>query len=1092
MSQLMQHLTNLLSKAKQENERQKLRGLIAVHQELIAQDLRSDGKEHVTSVLPFSYCLEIYLGYKQDFVSGSLITKDDKVAFQDCLLNQKYGLCVYVVSSKNGTKFVALRPDELDLTDIFHELINDSTTQTKMDKFPLTKDVLKCILSTLDTEWDKKVATMLFASNRSYSELDSLGVDTDSICANTTKVLEVTNEWQNAIVAAEDSISLRLKQKLVYCQNNLEALKAKKQQKEDTWSRGMRVIDENIEQLQERVQGTEGLLNDMTGQKSKQMIKRKAKQLFEENRFKQRARSTQGRKRLLDDEDEEFIAKCIEDKATYHGRRDDTVMYTNKRVKKEDLLSIANYKLRERGKKLIKSANTVYNRSRPRNMRSVQAKRHSGKGLFCFKKPPKAEDCGNENTHYQRAHVKNIKLSFFSSQAEEAKHLCFMRSTDDKAYLRPGTSEGFDKARNTQILTVVDVEKARVLPKYDWPEKLVYITPAAHRIFTKKGVMEDDKEVLVTEEDHHIVYVRPKAIVGSSGSVWASETVNLRHRSPDMFEIVSKEQVYTQDFRSVCAEIHDYLFQYVDMTELDDLKKVTSQKECPHRSYEHQRVEHAQHGVQHAIEKASSSTLMTEAEKMVLASRIIPALSQIEESFGNLQKLLSPTRAIDAKEIVTVNDRLKDVCTQVFETFADLQLPKVKPRWADLTDAGPGVGVSNNLVRFRDAELARLYGSDYRVRCHRSRGDSGQGEAERTNSAIGDAVIDGATIHWEKEKCFQGMTEEQIKSMTVKDFQKYEKSRMERNAWEVATEVAKRIDDAPVLSEYITAYVSKKPENHFFFNEDNISKFFKTKSSESIPGNTYMLKIAKFIEIHYQFGELYMEYLKESCKKNLDGKLCDFCESCSLVGPPFQRIPQPIPDPENPAHYMDVFSTPSTNTDGSPRKPDDWQPRAQLKHCFYSNKITLSDTDSIKEFAKEFAVDEKYVRTYIEHLNILKLKDTIRKQQRKADKHGRDSKRYEDYDWLDMVLKGTLKQLLVAELNKYLVHHGLLTAGRKNDKIETVTCHVLRSKSNKEIEKKKTEETNTDDSESGSSDESDSDYIVATFGSDREDDVPDE
>ena len=29
---------------------------------------------------------------------------------------------------------------------------------------------------------------------------------------------------------------------------------------------------------------------------------------------------------------------------------------------------------------------------------------------------------------------------------------------------------------------------------------------------------------------------------------------------------------------------------------------------------------------------------------------------------------------------------------------------------------------------------------DYRIRCHWSRGDSGQGEAERTNSAIGDAV----------------------------------------------------------------------------------------------------------------------------------------------------------------------------------------------------------------------------------------------------------------------------------------------------------------------------------------------------------------
>ena len=34
--------------------------------------------------------------------------------------------------------------------------------------------------------------------------------------------------------------------------------------------------------------------------------------------------------------------------------------------------------------------------------------------------------------------------------------------------------------------------------------------------------------------------------------------------------------------------------------------------------------------------------------------------------------------------------------------------------------------------------------ADYRIRLHRSRGDSGEGEAERTNSAIGDSVVDGA------------------------------------------------------------------------------------------------------------------------------------------------------------------------------------------------------------------------------------------------------------------------------------------------------------------------------------------------------------
>ena len=47
------------------------------------------------------------------------------------------------------------------------------------------------------------------------------------------------------------------------------------------------------------------------------------------------------------------------------------------------------------------------------------------------------------------------------------------------------------------------------------------------------------------------------------------------------------------------------------------------------------------------------------------------------------------------------------------------------------TDAGPGLGVSNIAVRFRDAQLARMDNSDYRIQVHQARGDSGQNEAER-------------------------------------------------------------------------------------------------------------------------------------------------------------------------------------------------------------------------------------------------------------------------------------------------------------------------------------------------------------------------
>ena len=112
-------------------------------------------------------------------------------------------------------------------------------------------------------------------------------------------------------------------------------------------------------------------------------------------------------------------------------------------------------------------------------------------------------------------------------------------------------------------------------------------------------------------------------------------------------------------------------------------------------------------------------------------------------------------------------------CSELLRFIKVVPLPPVKPRWVDFTDAGPGVEVSNSGVQFRDAELARILSSDYRVQVHRARGDSGQNEAERTNSAIGDSVVDGATI-----KRFDGLSADEITELTSEEFKRMEEERM--------------------------------------------------------------------------------------------------------------------------------------------------------------------------------------------------------------------------------------------------------------------------------------------------------------------------
>ena len=275
---------------------------------------------------------------------------------------------------------------------------------------------------------------------------------------------------------------------------------------------------------------------------------------------------------------------------------------------------------------------------------------------------------------------------------------------DDKAYLRPGTSAGFEKARNLRILTLSDNEGARKLPKYDWPEKMVYVTPGSHRIFTKSSIMADNDEKLITDDDRHHVIVRPKAIIGSSGSVWASETIRLRHEDPTAFEVekTGTNAKYSLGFRKCCARLHDDLFLYYDMTEAEDLEQ-----NCKFFTYEKQRADHLKLRLEKMLH-LSEVTEMSEHNKSLLACRMIPTIKGI---LNVIDEVANSDGSVDTGDSrVESILKVSNACKQGLEIISDLCLPPVKPRWADLTDAGPGVGVSNYEVRFR---VFTLYCSNY-------------------------------------------------------------------------------------------------------------------------------------------------------------------------------------------------------------------------------------------------------------------------------------------------------------------------------------------------------------------------------------------
>lgn len=113
----------------------------------------------------------------------------------------------------------------------------------------------------------------------------------------------------------------------------------------------------------------------------------------------------------------------------------------------------------------------------------------------------------------------------FCYREQDTKY-SFIKSIDDKAYVRPGTSVGLRdvKKMGIHVYQPTDTSAGRKLPKCNWDNEQVYVTPSPHCIFSEGPKVVDETEVFVMSEDDSFVFMTSKAFVGSSGTIWASET----------------------------------------------------------------------------------------------------------------------------------------------------------------------------------------------------------------------------------------------------------------------------------------------------------------------------------------------------------------------------------------------------------------------------------------------------------------------------------------------------------------------------------------------------------------------------------------
>ena len=217
----------------------------------------------------------------------------------------------------------------------------------------------------------------------------------------------------------------------------------------------------------------------------------------------------------------------------------------------------------------------------------------TGRYMFTCKKPEKTLEDIHIDTHYQRAHVKMVRVAVYGD-ASPARSFTLDISMDDKATLKAGTDVGWQGTRGGGIF--MSTENPQQYKGHDFVGVENQLTPSAFRVMKWQVTDVNDKESLVRTYDQSFVTVRPKdkEMLGSSGAVWASEQIRLVEEHPTVFCFPSS---LPSDLATFLLKVQHHCFLYSFCTSLDDedidLQSLTL--------YEEKRKDHLSNGLRDAL-----------------------------------------------------------------------------------------------------------------------------------------------------------------------------------------------------------------------------------------------------------------------------------------------------------------------------------------------------------------------------------------------------------------------------------------------------------------------------------------------------------
>ncbi len=221
------------------------------------------------------------------------------------------------------------------------------------------------------------------------------------------------------------------------------------------------------------------------------------------------------------------------------------------------------------------------------------------------------------------------------------------------------------------------------------------------------------------KDDQSVVVVRPKYYVGSSGSEWASNQIEIRHTYPHLYEMGDNLQQHSIAIRRFGACVTDYIEYVMDTYDKSDVMRVEQNKDGIHKQYEITRVRSLTRGLDTALKM-----LRVSDDINLLQDIVRVCVDKVQECLDYALSVQAEISKSNGRKLDKFYVHLLQLCCSVTHALQNIHLPTIKTIIGELTDAGPGVGVSNFEVTFRMVEMTRIHKTQRRTRIHRSREDS--------------------------------------------------------------------------------------------------------------------------------------------------------------------------------------------------------------------------------------------------------------------------------------------------------------------------------------------------------------------------------